>query len=329
MLLAGDIGGTKTDLAVFTPEDGPRRPVVQERFQSGDYESLEAIVHEFLDKVNLPVTRACFDVAGPVVAGRAKLTNLPWMLDEEVLKKDLNLESVRLLNDLEAVAHAIPHLGESDLFSINKGQPVSGGALAIIAPGTGLGEAFLTWDGAHYQPNPSEGGHGNFAPTTELEIELLRYLLKTYDHVSFERVCSGIGIPNIYNFLKDSGYAKEPPEIEALIEQAEDKTKIISQTGLAPGAPSKLCSTTLDLFVSILAVETSNLVMKVLATGGVFIGGGIPMHILPKFKDSRFMETFIKKGRFTDMLMRVPVNIITTSANLIGTASYGLELQIP
>src|SRR5215475_10359307 len=203
MLLAGDIGGTKTDLAIFSNEAGPHEPLVQAEVHSADYPSLQAMAQEFLTKANIPVDRACFDVAGPVIDGRVKITNLPWVMDEVSLAKDLNLRSVRLMNDLEAVARAIPILRPGDVKTLNVGQPIPRGAIGVVAPGTGLGESFLTWDGSRYVPHSSEGGHADFAPTDERQIGLLKYMLKKFEHVSVEQVCSGTGIPNIYEYLRD------------------------------------------------------------------------------------------------------------------------------
>ncbi len=193
LLLAGDIGGTKTNLAVFSSEKGWREPLMEQTFPSGQYPSLEAVVREFLVQQHFSVERASFGVAGPVVGGRATITNLPWVMDKEQLSSALNIPSVRLLNDLDAIAHAVPFLEPNDLHTLNVGQVVAGGSIAVIAPGTGLGEAFLTWDGSRYRPHTSEGGHADFAPTNELEIGLLRFAQQRFKHVSFERVCSRNG----------------------------------------------------------------------------------------------------------------------------------------
>jgi glucokinase len=326
MLLAGDIGGTKTDLAIFSTDSGARQPLVHKVYPSAGFTSLEAMVSEFLAEVKLPVKHACFDVAGPVVMGRAKLTNLAWVVEEISLKNTFNLKTVRVLNDLEAIANAIPHLEPQDLHTINHGKKVATGSIAVVAPGTGLGEAFSVWDGTRYRAFPSEGGHVNFAPTNETEIELLRYMWKKFGHLSYERVCSGIGIPNIYEFLRDSGYASEPAEFAARYAATTDKTRLISQTALDPNLDSPLCKATLEMFISILASEAGNMALKVLATGGVYLGGGIPVHILQAFDNEKFMQVFSNKGRFQELLAQVPVHVVVTRAALIGVASYGLEL---
>src|SRR5947208_7914896 len=246
MLIAGDIGGTKTDLAIFTQEGGPHSPLVQEEVHSAAYPSLQALVTEFLKKVEIPVERACFDVAGPVIDGRVKITNLPWVMDEASLARDLNLKSVRLLNDLEAVAKAVPVLRPSDVKTLNVGQPVPNGAIGVVAPGTGLGESFLTWDGgSRYIAHSSEGGHASFAPTDETQMGLLAYMLKHFDHVSYEHVCSGIGIPHIYEYLRSSGYALETPQVAEAITAARDPSPAIIKFGLDPAQPSVLCAATL------------------------------------------------------------------------------------
>jgi len=327
MLLAGDVGGTKTNLAVFSPEDGPRAPLAEVTFPSADYPSLEAIVREFLARVDLKVEQASFGVAGPVAAGRAEITNLPWVMEETQLREALNLSSVRLLNDLAAIAHAVPFLEPADLHTLNVGQPTPGGAMAVIAPGTGLGEAFLTWDGTRYRPHASEGGHADFAPTNSFEVELLRYLQDRFQHVSYERVCSGRGLPNIYGYLKDSGYADEPAWLTEQLAAAGDPTPVIVNAALDSERPCELCVATLNAFVSILGAEAGNLALKVLASGGVYLGGGIPPRILPTLEQKPFREAFRHKGRMSDLLVRVPVHVILNpKVALLGAACHGLEL---
>jgi glucokinase len=325
MLIAGDIGGTKTDLAIYTHEAGPHSPLAQEEVHSAAYPSLQALVTEFVAKVKIPVERACFDVAGPVIDGRVKITNLPWVMDEASLAKDLNLKSVRLMNDLEAVAKAIPVLRPSDVTTLNAGQPVPNGAIGVVAPGTGLGKAFLTWDGSKYVAHSSEGGHCDFAPTDERQIGLLRYMLQRFDHVGVERVCSGIGIPNIYDYLRDVEHIPESSQITQFIADSKDRTAAIVGFAVNPEHPSKLCTATVDMFISILAGEAGNVALKVLATGGVYLAGGVPLHMLNLLKGPKFMESFQRKGRFADLMKHIPVHIILTRAALLGAAAYGLE----
>jgi glucokinase len=325
MLLAGDIGGTKTDLAIYSLETGPHAPIAQAEVHSADYPSLEALASEFLKKVDIPVERACFDVAGPVIEGRVKITNLPWAMDETSLAKILQLKSVHLMNDLEAVARAIPVLRPNDVTTLNVGQPVRNGNIGVIAPGTGLGESFLTWDGSKYVAHGSEGGHADFAPTDERQIGLLRYMLQRFDHVGIERVCSGIGIPNIYDYLRDVERIPENPEATKLIVGSKDRTAAIVTAALDPETPSELCATTVDTFISILAAEAGNIALKVLATGGIYLAGGVPLHMLAALKGPRFMESFKRKGRFVELMKQIPVHIVLTRAALLGAAVYGLE----
>jgi glucokinase len=325
MLIAGDIGGTKTDLAIYSSESGPHAPLAETEVHSADYPSLQAMVEEFLAQVNMPVDVASFDVAGPVIDGHVKTTNLPWVMDEDTLAKDLKLKSVHLMNDLEAVARAVPVLRSLDLITLNEGVPVLRGPIAVIAPGTGLGESFLTWDGSQYQAHSSEGGHADFAPTEERQIRLLEYLLKRFDHVGVERVCSGIGVPNIYEYLRDGEGIAERPDVAQLLTSAEDRTKTILNAAVDRDDPSELCRATVDLLVSILASEAGNLVLKVFATGGIYLAGGIAVHVSGALQEPRFMQTFTKKGRFKNFMERIPIHVITTRAALIGAAAYGLE----
>jgi glucokinase len=325
MLIAGDIGGTKTDLAIYSSESGPHVPLAQTEVRSADYPSLQAIVAEFLAQTKMAVNVASFDVAGPVMNGHVKITNLPWVMDEDSLARDLNIESVYLMNDLEAVARAVPVLRATDLLTINEGEPVEKAPIAVIAPGTGLGESFLTWDGSGYVAHSSEGGHVDFAPTNELQIRLLRYLLARFGRAGVERVCSGIGVPNIYGFLRDDEKIPERPEVAQLIASAKDQTKAIVAAAFDARNPSELCRATIDLFASILGAEAGNLALKVFATGGVYIAGGVALHALDALKDPAFMQAFTNKGRFKDLMSRIPIYVITARAALVGAASYGLE----
>jgi glucokinase len=327
MLVAGDIGGTKTDLAIFSSEAGPHAPLAQAKVHSADYPSLQAIVKEFLAKAQKPVDRACFAVAGPVIGGRVKTTNLPWVIEENSLARELNinLQSVRLINDLEAIARAVPILRPSDVCTLNAGLPVPKGTIAVIAPGTGLGESFLTWDGSRYQAHSSEGGHSDFAPADAGQIRLLEYMFTKFNHVSFEHVCSGIGIPHVYGYLRDVEGIPETPEVAALVSSAGDPSVVIINQGVDPATPSKLCTATLEMLVSILAAEAGNLAVKFLATGGVYLAGGVATHTLRIIKQPAFMERFKRKGRFADLLGRIPLHVVVTPAGLAGAAAFGLE----
>jgi glucokinase len=325
MLIAGDIGGTKTDLAIYSADSGPHVPLAEVEVHSSDYPSLQAMVADFLSHTNIAVDVASFDVAGPVIDGHVKTTNLPWVMDEDSLKTELKLESVHLMNDLEAVARAVPVLRPQDLITLNQGEPIAHGPIAIIAPGTGLGESFLTWDGLGYQAHSSEGGHSDFAPTDKRQIRLLEFLLGRFDHVGVERVCSGIGVPNIYEFCRDVEKIKESPDVAESIKSAKDQTKAIVEAALVSKTPSELCRATVEMLISILAAETGNLVLKVFASGGVYMAGGIATHLIEVLKEPQFMQTFSKKGRFQDLMRNIPVHVITARAALVGAATYGLE----
>ena len=266
-------------------------------------------------------------MAGPVVDGQAEITNLPWKIAIDSMRAVLGIPVVKLLNDLASIANAIPLLLPEDLHVINAGKPVPGGALAVIAPGTGLGEAFLSWNGSEYVPHPSEGGHGDFGPTSSEQIQLLRYLQERYGHVSWERVCSGIGIPNIYQFLKDSGYASEPAWLaDKLADASVDPTPLIATAALQARPGDELCVKTLSMFVSILGSEAGNLALAVVATGGVYIAGGIPPRVIPALEDGAFTQAFRRKGRLSDVLEYVPVFVVTNrTVALLGAAAFGFD----
>jgi glucokinase len=320
MLIAGDIGGTKTLLGFYTPEAGARNPVAQAEFHSADYQSLDDIVRAFISQTKRPAEAACFDVAGPVIGGRAHLTNLPWVLDEKAMQQALGLKRVTLLNDLKAVAYAVPHLQPDDVHVINEGLFDAEAPIAVIAPGTGLGEAFLTRSGNEYTAWSSEGGHADFAPTNPAQADLWRSVSGRYGHAAYERVCSGSGLPNIYDFLRETRHAPDLPALAG----AKDRTPVIVKAALQD-PPDPLCAATLEMFVDILGAEAGNLALKVLATGGVYLGGGIPGRILPVLSDGRFMRAFVNKGRFAGLLGKIPVKVITTQAALLGAALYGLR----
>jgi glucokinase len=321
MLLAGDIGGTKTVLAVFEKDatDFDHEPLYEEVFPSAKFNSLEAIIQEFLRDKAIEINGACFGVAGPIVGSWAEITNLDWLIDARSLAKMLGVQT-SLLNDLEAIANAVPHLDTEDLFILNEGEPKPEGAIGVIAPGTGLGEAFLVWNGQRYESYPSEGGHAAFAPTNSYQIELLTYWLHRMDHVSYERLCSGIGIPNIYRFLLQSGVYEEPAWLRESLEKAKDPTPVIVNEAIKESA--EICVKTLDLFMEILGGEAANLALKVLATGGIYIGGGIPPRVLPQLESSRFMEVFRNKGRFSEMMAAMPVYVIRNPKVALYGAAY-------
>jgi glucokinase len=327
MLLAGDIGGTKTSLAVYSTGAGPRAPLSEATYPSADYPNLQSLALDFLSRVGYPIERAVFGVAGPVVGGRAEITNLSWVISETELQAALKLSSVILLNDLQAIAAGVPFLETEGLYTLNAGQPVPNGTIAVIAPGTGLGEAFLTWNGSRYRAHPTEGGHVDFAPVDELQDGLLSYVRERFGHVSYERVCSGMGLPNIYDYFRDSGYAAEPAWLGEALRAAEDRTPVIVEAALSARRSSILCSATLDMFTDILGAEAGNLALKVLATGGVYVGGGIPPRILKPLQEGGFLSALRAKGRFSELLSRIPVHVILNpKVALLGAACHGLGL---
>ncbi len=324
MLLAGDIGGTKTTLALYRSTDEIHHPEQHARFPSDDYESLEAMVEEFLARYDHSVSHAAFGVAGPIEDGQAKVTNLPWRISEATLTARFGCRHVRLINDLEAVATAIPYLSAEHLHTINIGRPKANGPIGVIAPGTGLGEAFLVWDGAGYRAFPSEGGHKDFGPNNDVEWGLLRFMREQlgFTHVSYENVCSGIGIPNVYDYLKHTGFAREEEWLAEKLTGAEDRTPIIIGAAKETGRSSPLCMETLRLFIAILGAEAGNLSLTLLTTGGVYLGGGIPPRILPQLSSGGFMAAFVNKGRFSELVADVPVKVILhPEAGLLGAAA--------
>jgi glucokinase len=322
VILAGDIGGTHTRLALFDAGSDARDAETIEVYASQKFDNLRDIVRIFVEENPVEVDAACFGVAGPVHQQRAKISNLPWEVDGRALAELLGLRGadVIIANDLEATAHGIGALESSDFVTVNEGEPDAEGNQALIAAGTGLGEAGLYWDGTRHHPFPSEGGHTDFAPRNELEAELLFRLAKNYGRVSYERVVSGPGLVNIYRFLKDSGRHEEPPWLAEAIQAAgDDPAPVISRHALAED--SELCARSLELFVSIYGAEAGNLALKLMATGGVFVGGGIAPKILSKLDNGGFMEAFVAKSRLRSVLERVPVRVITRkNTALLGAA---------
>jgi glucokinase len=327
LLLAGDVGGTKTNLGIYSEDHGPREPIIESNFPSTRYASLEELVNEFLSQVSIKIERASFGVAGPVLGGRARITNLPWVIEEARLRETIRADSVKIMNDLEAIAYGVTLLEQGDLHTLKEGVPVNRGAMAVIAPGTGLGEAFLIWDGGRYRAYPSEGGHADFGPNSDLEIDLLRYLHKKFGHVSLERICSGQGLPNVYAFLRESGYAKEKDWLAEKLNSADDTTPVIVNTALEDERRCELCNKTLAIFISALGAEAGNLALKVMATGGVYLGGGIAPCLLPLLDTGAFMESFTNKGRFSGLISKIPVHVICNPKTaLMGAALHGLEI---
>lgn len=319
-VLAGDIGGTKTNLALFSI-DGERLRVESSRtFVSKSYSGLIPVVREFLAGDHPPIGSACFGIAGPIVDDKVKTPNLAWMVDRAELSRALKLDSVHLLNDLEAAAYGIFTLEQDEFFTLNEGVIRSSGNKALIAAGTGLGQAILYDDGRRFHPLASEGGHADFAARNELEIELLRYLLNRYSRVSYERVVSGPGLLNIYRFLKEARGVQEPSWLAQRFAAAGDLSAVITQAALAREA--EICVQVLDLFVSVYGAEAGNLALRAKALRGLYVGGGIAPKILPKLKDGTFMRAFGDKGRYADLLSAVPVKVILIDQTALRGAGY-------
>lgn len=323
MILAGDIGGTKTHLALFEQQGENLQASVEETFVSQDYTSLEEVISLFIKSHPQSIDRACFGVAGPVRAGCAETTNLPWVVDIRNLSKQLNRQNVTLINDLEANAHGLFHLAPTDFWVLNPGEEDATGNAALISAGTGLGEAGLFWDGKQYFPFASEGGHADFAPMDALQSELLTHLQGRFNHVSWEHVLSGPGLQNIYFFLRDRGHGQEPQWLAEKM-QTGDPSATITQAALEKSSP--LCEQTLQIFVTFYGAEAGNLALKLLATGGLFIGGGIAPKILPALKSGDFMQAFVAKGRLQPVLEKIPVRVVLNNRTaLIGAAHYALN----
>jgi glucokinase len=319
MILAGDVGGTKVRLGLYDFVDGRLECSRERRFAAGEYSGLEEVVKEFLGSHQ--VTAACFGVPGPVRDGRLRLTNLPWTLDSRKLAASLGITHLFLVNDLEANGYGVAELSAEQIYTLSEGDPSQIGNRALIAAGTGLGEGLLIWNGHSHIPYPSEGGHADYAPRNEDEIDLLRYLKQKYQgRISFERVISGHGLTNIYEFLREVRGLEEPAWLAERI-AAEDPNAVISELALA--AKSEICERALEIFVSAYGAEAGNLALKLLSVGGVYVGGGIAPRILEKLRDGAFMRAFTDKGRLSPLLENMPVRIILESrAALLGAAAY-------
>ena len=326
MLIAGDIGGTKTRLALVSPEAGPRQFVAEQEFHSADFNGLQPVVEAFLAKTGVRPTSACFDVAGPVIDGQARMTNLAWDLNEAELCRGLGLARVTLLNDLNAVAHAIPHLKPEQLVDINPGKAKLHGAIAVMAPGTGLGEAFLIWSGTAYVACPSEGGHRDFAPANEVQAGLWSYLTDRFRHVAYERVAAGIGVQNVYDYVRSCDPSSESPAFVAALQAAIDRAPLIIDAALQNPDNNPLAAQALRIIIDVWGAEAGNLALTVLATGGVYLAGGLPPRVLPQLQDGSFLRAFCAKGRFANLLRDVPIKVVIINAALLGAAIVGLEL---
>lgn len=323
MILAGEIGATRTRLAAFQTEGNQLRQVVEKVYMSQEHSGLQEIMGDFIKSEGIPVISACFGVAGPVRVGRSKISNLPWIIDSGDLAKQLKLNSVGLINDLEAYAYGIDALESKDFITLSEGSENAEGNRAVISARTGLGVAGLYWDGYRHHPFACEGGHADFAARNGLEAELLLYLHQKYGRVSWERILSGPGIKNIYDFLRDTKKAEEPDWLKKEMASAPDPPALISRVALEQKAA--ICDQALSIFVSIYGAETGNCALNLMATGGVFIGGSIAAKIVPKMKEPIFLESFLDKGRMQPLLADMPVKVVLNDdSGIIGAARYTL-----
>jgi glucokinase len=321
MILAGDIGGTKSHLALFSESADGLVFVREHLFHSSQFASIEALTTSFLG-TEAGLTAVALGIPGPVVEGRARATNLPWSVDSVTLRDALHIDHVSLLNDLEATAYGIATLTPGQLCTVNAGV-CKPGNMALIAAGTGLGEAALHWDGQQHWPSPSEGGHSDFAPRNAIEIELLQWLIEQFGHVSWERVLSGPGLSNLYQFLRDTGKAPESPVVAQRMAKS-DPNAVITELGLAESDP--LCVKALDLFVTLYGSEAGNLALKTLSLGGVYVGGGIAPRISKKFSEPAFFKAFHEKGRMQELLLTMPLYVILDpNTGLYGAAAFALR----
>lgn len=326
--LAADIGGTKTDLAIFDTDQGLGLPLFPATLINQNYESFSLLLASFLKKISIQPECACFGVAGPVLGNRVKLTNLPWEIAASDIYGQFHLKKIDIINDLVALANAVPHLSDADLVVIHAATSREKGTVGVVAPGTGLGIAFCVWGPGNYIVCPSEGGHAGFSPADEDELELLRYLFSEGINTSFESLCSGSGLPNIYRFLLHSGRFVETEWVGEEMSMKADPTPVIIKAALDATKQCPVCLEAVRLFTVILAEICGNLAVTVLATGGLYIGGGIPPRILSLLNRKEFVHRYTRKGKMFDLVRSIPVAVITNpKAALIGAAAYGLRVH--
>ena len=326
MILSGDAGATKTELALFTNTKGKLQKQYTQRYDSKEHASLESIINIFLGGKETEITSACIGIAGTVIDGIGRSTNLPWLLDEKELSKNLNIPEFKLANDLEIVAASVSILEKKDLFTLYEGECKNTNEnKAVIAPGTGLGQAALVYSDQGYKIIATEGGHTDFAATDETEFELFKYLKKIYGHVSYERIASGLGLVNVFNFLKDTAYSEIPLGILDRLNN-EDEAAVISEEAINKSC--RVCEKALDIFTSVLGAQAGNMVLNYKATGGVYLGGGIPLKILEKLKDGTFVRSYVTKGRLSYLPEMTPVYVIKDKhAGLLGAAMISSGLS--
>lgn len=323
-LLAADIGGTKTNVGCFEPGLGRPRLQTMKTYSNRTAKNIEAILEDFTRTHGITPVSVCLGIAGPVRKGRSKTTNLPWVVSESGLKKRFGWNRVRLINDLCATALSVPLLSRRKIVSLNRARSDTNGTIGVLAPGTGLGQALLLFQDGFAHPIASEGGHVDFAPNSEAEVSLWRFLQARFEHVSLERVLSGEGLVNIYSWLSRSAASPEPAWLSEKL-RSMDPARVITETALARQHPT--CCQTLEHFVSILGAACGNLALSGLTFGGIYLGGGIPAKILPVLQAPPFLESFIAKGRYTPILQKIPLRVILDSrAALLGAGFMAQQM---
>jgi len=326
MILTADVGGTKTRLAVFDGTDQSLEPVREKVFPSAAYKSVEDVIREFLSQGCENVSHAVLAVAGPVTKGQARLTNLPWVLDEEQLRREMGFPSVTLINDILAAALMVSHLKPHNLHTLQTGHHDPSGNRAVVAPGTGLGEAFMVFRNNRWHAFATEGGHGDYAPSSDAAWDFLAFVRGEEQRISAEYVCAGHGIYRLYQYLKSRFPEEESSWVREAMEAAADPVPVIVDGGMQPSSPCRLCVRTLRLYASLLGSEAGNMGLKIMATGGVYLGGGIPPRIIPFLQEGGFMQSFRAKGRMSFLMEAIPVHIILEPrAPLIGAFCWWKE----
>ncbi|MHA2168423.1 MAG: glucokinase [Candidatus Kariarchaeaceae archaeon] len=323
MLLAGDVGATKTDLAVFSEES--LKPLVEKRHLNNDFRDFTSLIHHFLEEIDYEISSVCIGVAGPVIDGEVKITNWDWSIKETTLMDELSVENLKLLNDLEALCHYIPALQSSEIFTLHTGNRKSKHNIAVLGIGTGLGQAFMTWNGIGYDVHPSEGGHCDFAPKNQLQIELLQYLQDKYDQIDVDKLCSAIGIRNIVSFFHNKGLHKQDETFASLLFSSKDLAREVINNARSDN-PHNLSLKTMNLLATILASEIGNVALKLLPYSGIYLGGGIPPQIIPFLQSNHFQDAFYGKGPLNYLMKNFPLHVILNSkASMLGAAKFGFS----
>ncbi|WP_136805894.1 glucokinase [Desulfosediminicola flagellatus] len=325
-LLAVDVGGTKCELALFDATSTSYQSIARKRYPSGNYERLEDIIHEFLQEFSATPSYSCMGIAGVVSGGVARVTNLPWVIDEQSVAREFHLSGLHLINDLTAVCASLSLLTGDELFEIQRGDVQQGQLIGVVAPGTGLGEGVLVQGENFFFPRGSEGGHTDFGPVDEEQTELLKWMLRRRERVSYESLIAGPGIPNLYDFYREQIGMAEMEHVRDQMSRAADRTPIIFDNAFGDN-PCPLCGKVVDLFLNILGAEAGNLALKLYARGGIYIGGGIVPRIADRVSFDGFLANFLAKGKMAQLMTTIPVNLIRKKdAALIGAARYGLEM---